>query len=86
MSFKDDIDNTIANLKEQRDEIQLQMHLASMEVKDEWEELEEKWEDFVARNKQLQKEVEPALGDIKTAMLLLRDELKNGYARIRKAL
>ena len=31
-------------LKTQRDELRLKAHLASAELKDEWEELEDKWQ------------------------------------------
>jgi hypothetical protein len=41
-----EIDEIIEDLKQTRDEIRVKINLASKEVKDEWEELEEKMEDF----------------------------------------
>ncbi len=75
-----DLDNIIAELKQKRDELRLQMHLASREAKDEWEELEEKLEEFTARAKldETGEGVGKALGQ-------LGNELKLGYERIRKA-
>lgn len=83
-----DFDDIIEELKQKRDELQLQMHLASKEVKDEWEELEEKMEDFSGKAKQFSsdaklKETGEGVGD---ALGQLGGELKRGYERIRDAL
>ena len=44
-----DFDDLMDDLKQKRDELRVQMHLASREVKDEWEELEEKTRKFMAK-------------------------------------
>ena len=41
-----DYDELKLELKKMRDELSLRMHLASMEAKDEWDELEGKWRRF----------------------------------------
>jgi len=46
-----DFDELLEELKQKRDELRLQMHLASKEIKDEWEDLEEKMEDFAGKAK-----------------------------------
>ena len=75
-----ELDDIIAELKQKRDELVVQMHLASKEAKDEWEELEEKLQDFTARAKldETGEGVGKALGQ-------LGNELKLGYERILKA-
>ena len=83
-----DFDDMIEELKQKRDELRLQMHLASKEVKDEWEELEEKMEHFSGKAKQFSndaklKETGAGIGD---ALGQLGGELKRGYDRIREAL
>ena len=75
-----DFDELIADLKQKRDELRVQMHLASKEVQDEWQELEDKMNDFVARA-ELEKTGE-GLGE---AFRGLGQELKQGYERIRDA-
>ena len=40
-----DLKNLIDDLKQQRDEINVQLHLAKAEVRDEWDKLEPKWEE-----------------------------------------
>jgi len=69
------------DLKKLRDEVKLKIHLGTMEVKDEWEELEKKWDQFT-RDTDLEKTAE-GLGD---ATKGLTAELQKGYERLRKAL
>ena len=83
-----DLDDIIEDLKQKRDELRVQIHLASKEAKDEWEELEEKMEDFSGQAKQFAddaklKETGEGIGD---ALSQLGSELKRGYDRIREAL
>ena len=76
-----DFDELIADLKQKRDELRVQMHLASREVQDEWQELEGKMNEFAARA-ELDKTGE-GLGE---AFRSLGQELKQGYERIRDAI
>ena len=83
-----DIDEIIEELKQKRDEIRVQINLASKEVKDEWEELEGKMEEFSGKAKQFADDAElkktgAGIGD---ALGQLGGELKHGYDRIRDAL
>lgn len=76
-----DFDQMLDDLKKARDEIQLQMHLASMEAKDEWDELEGKWEKFTSRA-----EMEKSYEGVSDALSGLGEELKQAYVRFRNAL
>ncbi len=83
-----DFDDIIEELKQKRDELRLQIHLASKEIKDEWNELEEKMEEYSGKAKQFSsdaklKETGEGIGD---ALGQLGGELKRGYQRIRDAL
>ena len=83
-----DFDDVIEELKQKRDELRVQIHLASKEVKDEWNDLEEKMEDFSGKAKQFSddaklKETGEGIGD---ALSQLGGELKRGYERIRDAI
>jgi hypothetical protein len=83
-----DFDDIVKDLKQRRDELRVQMHLASKEVKEEWEELEEKMEEFSRKAKQFSrdaklKETGAGIGD---ALGKLGGELKLGYELIRDAL
>ncbi len=76
-----DIDDLIEELKQKRDELRVQINLASKEVKDEWAELEGKMNDFVVRAKL--RETSEGVGD---ALGQVGNELKAGYEHIRDAL
>ena len=83
-----DLDSRIEELKQKRDELRLQVNLASKDIKDEWEELEEKMEDFSGKAKRFAdeaklKETGEGLGE---ALGKLGHELKLGYDRLRKAI
>lgn len=75
-----DLDDILEDLKQKRDELRLQMHLASKEAKDEWNELEDKMEEFSEKAKigETGQGVGKALGQ-------LGQEIKLGYERLRKA-
>ncbi len=75
-----DVDDVIEQLKQKRDELRVQMHLASKEVQEEWQELEQKTEDFMAKARlgETGEGVAAALGQ-------LGSELKLGYERVRDA-
>jgi vacuolar-type H+-ATPase subunit D/Vma8 len=76
-----EFDDLISELKQKRDELRVQIHLATKEAQDEWQELDEKMDDFVSRA-DLGRTGE-GIGD---ALEKLGDELKLGYERIRDAI
>ncbi len=49
MDLKQEFSSLVETLKTERDELQLKLHLASMEVKDEFESLDDKWNDVLAK-------------------------------------
>ncbi|MDH3849141.1 MAG: hypothetical protein OEV10_08035 [Gammaproteobacteria bacterium] len=77
----DDFDDLVADLKQKRDELRLKIHLASKEAQEEWQELEEKMQQFSSRA-ELGKTGE-GIGD---ALGKVGEELKLGYKRIRDAI
>lgn len=73
-------DKIVADLKQLRDEARVKTHLGSMALKDEWGELEQRWESFEARAK-----LDRSAKDVGAALDLLASELKAAYERIAKA-
>ncbi|GAA4084671.1 hypothetical protein [Zhongshania borealis] len=86
MSTKQNVNDMIEKLREQRDDINVKIHLANMEVRDEWQELEQKWGQLVDKTKRLNKEVEPAVESVHAAISLLGEEIKEGYRKVKRAL
>ena len=79
-----DIDDIFESLKQQKDEIKLQIHLARAEARDEWPELEKKFNELMSKADAIRKEAGDASGDVVEAAKLVADEIKHGFERIRK--
>jgi uncharacterized protein YaaN involved in tellurite resistance len=84
--IEENIDDIFEALDRQRGELRVKMHLASMEVRDQWEEMEERWERLIAKKDQLKRELEPTAADARVAWLMLKDEIVEGYRTIRARL
>ena len=72
-----DFDDILEELKQKRDELRVQMHLASKEAQEEWEELEGKMKEF-SRRAQLERTGD----DVGEAVGNLGREIKQGYQRL----
>ncbi len=81
----EDFDRLIADLKQKRDELRVQLELGSMElrdeIKEEWDEFEHKMRNFSAKA-----ELEETREEISEELGELAEDLKRGFARIRDAL
>lgn len=86
MDIKDDISKLTETLSQQRDEIKLKIHLAKMEVQDEWEKTEKKWDHFRSKSAEIGSASKDAARDVGAALRLLGEELGHAYAKIRKHL
>ena len=82
----DNVDKLLDQLKQERDELKLKLHLAKEDLGDEWEKLEEKWSRFEAKAKSVGEATADASKDIGAAASLLGEEIKNGFNHIRKRL
>ena len=81
-----EIDVILQGIKQQRDELKLQLHLAKAEARDEWEKTERKFEQFKSKADVVRHEMGDASGDVLAALKLTAEEIKKGYDRIRKTL
>lgn len=81
-----DIDSILEGLKQQKDEIRLQIHLAGAEARDELSVLEKKLEGLSNKAHALRKEASETSSDVIEAAKLVADEVKHGFDRIRKLL
>jgi len=79
-------DDVIDELRHQRDELNVKLHLAKLEAKDEWEIIETKLSKFESRTKQLGGVTAEASRDIGEAAKLLGEEIRDGLKKIIKHL
>lgn len=78
------IDKLMGDLKQWRDELNLQMHLGKAEAKDLWDETEEKWQHLRSQLDSIENETSDAAKDVGAASMLLVEEIKQGYERLKK--
>ena len=83
---KSSLDKLVSELKQQRDELRLQMHLASMEARDEYERLSGKYDELSDQYEPVSNAVEETAENLLSALSLAAGELKVGFQRVRKAL
>lgn len=79
-----DFDQLIADLKRERDELRVQLDLASKDLRDEmqeeWDEFQEKYRSFSAKA-----EIREAREEIEEELSELADDIKRGFARLKDA-
>lgn len=80
------VENLIDDLKHQRDELRLKLHLGGQELRDEWEKLDDRFAELSRRYQPVKEAVEESADDVWEALQLLGSEIKEGFARIRKSL
>jgi chromosome segregation ATPase len=80
------LEELIAKLKQERDELKVQMHLASMDAKDEYERISGKVDELTDQYEPVKDAVEETAGNVLSALGLVADELKFGFQRVRQSL
>lgn len=75
-----------ASIEQLRDEINVKAHLGKMEAKDSLEDLEKKWKNLQSEYKPVANEAGQTAQKTREALGIMADELKAGYARIKKLL
>ena len=75
-----DLGDIIADLKQKRDELRLQLHLGTKEAEDEWEELMVQWDKFLTVS-----QFEKSSDEIGEAARELGLRMKDAYDRMKKA-
>lgn len=80
------LQDLLKRLETEREELRLKLGLAKLEAKDEWKDLEDKIDGLRGRLKVLGSEARDASGDVGAAFEVVADEVREGFARIRKLL
>ena len=86
MDIKEEFNKLIEKLKSERDEINLKIHLASMDAKNEYEEAEKKWVQVKAKAATIAGDAEEASEEFIAKAKVVGEELKETYIRISKRL
>jgi len=84
--WRERFDELMMRLEQERDELQLKMHLAKAEARDELARLDAKMSQLRERASRVDDEAKDAFGDIGDAARNLVNEIKEGFERVRKQL
>ncbi len=82
MNIQKEFDELVDVLTQQRGEIELQIHLASMDAKDEWQKTEKTWGKFVDDLDLISDDAKESGAELVQATKVIGDELKEAYQRI----
>lgn len=84
MDTREEIQNILDKLAQQRDELIVQAQLAKLETMDEWKNMEDKLSQLRSKTGPLKSTAKESAGDIQAAATQLAEEISRGYDRIRK--
>lgn len=83
---KSTLDELISTLKQQRDEINLKIHLAGDEAKQEWKTLRDRLDKLTADYEPVKKAAGESAGNVAASLKLVAEEIKEGFKRVKKSL
>ncbi|MDA0657474.1 MAG: hypothetical protein O3C60_01420 [Planctomycetota bacterium] len=83
---KDSMGEWISALKQQRDEIALQIHLAEMEARDEFDKAQQRLDRLADDYEPLKKAVAESADSIWESLKIVAGEVKSSFDRIRETL
>ena len=76
----------IHDLKQERDELRVRMHLGKEDLKDEWDVLHDKLNQLSDRYQPLREAADETAEDVWDSLKLFGSEISDGFKRIRKSL
>lgn len=74
------------DLKRERDELKVQVHLGALEAKEEWQVLSDKLNALSHRYDPLKNAVEETAADVWDSLQLVGSEIWDGFKRVRQSL
>ncbi|MGI9465480.1 MAG: hypothetical protein ACR2OA_00005 [Rubripirellula sp.] len=80
------LDDLVSTVRKERDELKLQIHLASLDAKDEYERLSQKCDQLADEYQPVTEAVEKTADNVVSALGMVADELKVGFQRVRQAI
>jgi hypothetical protein len=86
VDYKQELKKILAYLKQERDEINLKLHLGEQELRDEMEDLEKQWQELRQRGDKVLSAADESSEDVVAALSLLGNEIKASYEKIRDSL
>lgn len=85
-TMRERLTEMLEKLEQERDELKVRMHLGKAEAREEWDKLDARVGELRARLDKAGDEAGDVLDDVGAAAKLLGDEIRQGFARIRRTL
>jgi SMC interacting uncharacterized protein involved in chromosome segregation len=86
MTMRERLEKELGDLRVTRDELRVRMHLGKLDAQDQWEQIEKQWQHVESKLKLAGETGREIAEDIGEAASLAVEELKEGYAKLRKLL
>ena len=86
MKIMNEVYEMMHRLEEQRDELRLKMHLAEMDCRDEWQDVQTRFERLKASVHEASEEVKDRTEDTWKGLKVLGDEVADAFRCLRKDL
>jgi NTP pyrophosphatase (non-canonical NTP hydrolase) len=85
-TMRERLRDMLEKLEQERDELKVRAHLGKAEAREEWEKMEGRIAELRSRVDRAGDEAGDVMGDVGAAAKLLGEEIREGFARIRKSL
>lgn len=86
MELKKELSDLVETLKTERDEIAVKLHLASLDVKDEFDTLDEKWNLVTQKAAEMADDAAEVSEEAVAKAKVVGEELKEAYNRVKARL
>ncbi|MBM9510994.1 hypothetical protein [Desulfogranum marinum] len=86
MELQKEFDKLVQKVKQERDQVKVKMHLASMDAKKEYEEAEKKWGQVKVKASEIADDTIETSEEVIAKAKIVGEELKETYHRISKRL
>lgn len=83
---RDYVNEMISKLKQQRDELALQIHLGKEDLKDEWDNMQVKLDKLTDDYEPVKDAMEESAGNVFESLKLVAGEIKESFDRIKSAI
>ena len=86
MTLREKLESELETLKTTRDELRVRLHLGKLDAQEQWDQIEKQWQHVESKLKVAGEAGREIAEDIGEAANLTIDEIKEGYAKLRKLL
>ena len=86
MQLREKLEKELEDLRVTRDELRVRMHLGKLDAQDQWEQIEKQWQHVESKLKLAGETGREVAENIGEAASVAVEEMKEGYAKLRKLL